>query len=294
MERSLVPDTGTGETGSMKDLASALRTLGDHTRLRIISHLAHDSTGTLGAGELATRLGISQPAVSQHLKILKQEGIVRSERFGFHVYYSFNPERMSEIAGRFSAMQGAILDCCDKQQVREGAAGPMKIAYLFFSYTGNTRFIAEKMQQACGGDLIPVLTTRRYSTFTAYTVGALRSRQEEADPIRPEEIDVSGYDLLVIGSPVWAWKPAPPTQSLVTALRGSEGKRAVIYVTCGHQAGEALPLMERWLDSRGITVVSQMAFTKPDIDDYAIRNRMISMIIDASQDTEKGREQEET
>ncbi|MDD2473468.1 MULTISPECIES: ArsR/SmtB family transcription factor [unclassified Methanoculleus] len=57
---------------------------------------ATDTTGTMGVSDLAGRLGISQPAVSQHLKTLKSEGFVTSRREGFHVYFSFNRDRLAQ------------------------------------------------------------------------------------------------------------------------------------------------------------------------------------------------------
>lgn len=66
------------------------KALGDLTRLKLMYLLTADRIGTLGVFEPATRLGISQPAVSQHLKILKSEGIVDSRRDGFYMYYFIN------------------------------------------------------------------------------------------------------------------------------------------------------------------------------------------------------------
>ena len=70
-----------------KELAGSFKALSDPSRLRILCLLASDTTGTLGVGDLASMLGISQSAVSQHLKVLKQEGIVESDRQGFHVFF---------------------------------------------------------------------------------------------------------------------------------------------------------------------------------------------------------------
>ena len=52
------------------------------------------ANGALGVKEISNRLGITLPAVSQHLKILKQAGLVRSERQGYWIPYSINEEAM--------------------------------------------------------------------------------------------------------------------------------------------------------------------------------------------------------
>lgn len=72
--------------------AEIFKVLGVETRVRIIELLkAH---GALGVKEIAERLGITPPAVSQHLKLLKQAGLVRSERHGYWIPYSINEEAM--------------------------------------------------------------------------------------------------------------------------------------------------------------------------------------------------------
>lgn len=68
------------------------KVLSVETRVKIIELLK--ANGALGVKEISSRLGITLPAVSQHLKILKQAGLVRSERQGYWIPYSINEEAM--------------------------------------------------------------------------------------------------------------------------------------------------------------------------------------------------------
>ncbi len=68
------------------------KVLGVETRIRIIDLLKYK--GPLGAKSIAENLGITTAAVSQHLKILKQAGLVRSERKGFWIPYSIDEEAL--------------------------------------------------------------------------------------------------------------------------------------------------------------------------------------------------------
>jgi DNA-binding transcriptional ArsR family regulator len=72
--------------------AEIFKVLSVETRVKIIELLK--ANGALGAKEISERLGITPPAVSQHLKILKQAGLVRSERRGYWIPYSINEEAM--------------------------------------------------------------------------------------------------------------------------------------------------------------------------------------------------------
>ncbi len=62
------------------------KTLADPTRRAIFEHLCRDGEQTVGA--LTARAGVSQPAVSKHLGVLKQAGLVRDRHAGRQSHYS--------------------------------------------------------------------------------------------------------------------------------------------------------------------------------------------------------------
>ena len=74
--------------------AEIFKVLSVETRVKIIDLLK--SNGALGVKDISEQLGITPPAVSQHLKILKQAGLVRSERQGYWIPYSINEEAMED------------------------------------------------------------------------------------------------------------------------------------------------------------------------------------------------------
>lgn len=72
--------------------AEIFKVLSVETRVNIIELLK--GQGPLGAKKLAATIGITTAAVSQHLKILKQAGLVRSERKGYWIPYSIDEKAM--------------------------------------------------------------------------------------------------------------------------------------------------------------------------------------------------------
>ncbi len=154
----------------------------------------------------------------------------------------------------------------------------MKTCIIYHSYSGITKGIAEKVQAACGGELIEVKPRKNYNTLTAYTVGCLRAKNEECDPVDPETIDVSACDLLVIGTPVWAWKATPVTNGAVKALSGCPGKKAVIFATCGGKPGETLPILKKNLEAKGIRVLGEALFTRKDVGSPEKTNDLIAAV----------------
>jgi DNA-binding transcriptional ArsR family regulator len=68
------------------------KALAVETRVKIIELLK--SEGPMGAKKIAERVGVTPAAVSQHLKILRQAGFVRSERNGYWIPYSIDEEAL--------------------------------------------------------------------------------------------------------------------------------------------------------------------------------------------------------
>ncbi len=74
-----------------------LKALADPTRLRLIRLLSQQEAGNaLCVNALARRLGVSQPAVSQHLRVLRALGLVQGERRGYRVHYFLDSARLAE------------------------------------------------------------------------------------------------------------------------------------------------------------------------------------------------------
>jgi DNA-binding transcriptional ArsR family regulator len=72
------------------------RTLADPTRRAVYERLAGE--GELSVGDLVTGSGVSQPAVSQHLAVLRHAGLVTERREGRYVRYAAAPEGLKPIA----------------------------------------------------------------------------------------------------------------------------------------------------------------------------------------------------
>jgi len=154
----------------------------------------------------------------------------------------------------------------------------MKPTVIYYSYSGITRMIAVQIQKACGGDLIEVKPKQEYSAISAYTLGCYRARKEECDPIEPAVIDVTGSDPVVIGTPVWAFKATPAINAAIAALKGCEGKKAVLFATCGGSAKDTLPILKKSLEAKGMTVVGQFELTRKEIGEGSKVNTVIDSV----------------
>jgi ArsR family transcriptional regulator len=91
----------------IEKLAEIFKALSDPTRLRLVKLLADRAPGEVEPDEcgggplcvnaLAHRLGITQSAVSQHLRVLRQARLVKGERRGSFVHYSLDQDGMRQV-----------------------------------------------------------------------------------------------------------------------------------------------------------------------------------------------------
>jgi len=154
----------------------------------------------------------------------------------------------------------------------------MSVCIVYHSETGNTKKVAEAVAKATGAVLVPVKDLANYSKIGRYLVGARKARAGQKSEIEPAKIDVSAYDMVVVGSPVWAWKPTPAANAAIAALTGCEGKRAIVLVTSGGMPGETMEILKHALEARKMQVEGAFHFTDHELDDETKMKTFIEAI----------------
>ncbi|MGA4685677.1 ArsR/SmtB family transcription factor [Micromonospora sp. AB353] len=79
-------------------LAGVLKALADPARLRLLSLIQSAPEGEASVSDLTAPLGLSQPTVSHHLRILTEAGLIEREKRGVWAYYRLVPSAISAIA----------------------------------------------------------------------------------------------------------------------------------------------------------------------------------------------------
>lgn len=93
----------------------ALHALSDPTRRRIVELLAD---GERTAGDIAAQFPVTRPAVSRHLRVLREHGLVRAREDAQRRLYSLDPAPLAELdewLGRYRSFWGQRLDALDTQ-----------------------------------------------------------------------------------------------------------------------------------------------------------------------------------
>ncbi|MFC4111857.1 ArsR/SmtB family transcription factor [Nonomuraea zeae] len=79
-------------------VARIFKALGDPVRLRIVSIVASHAGGEVCVCDIAAAFDLAQPTISHHLKLLKEVGLLTSERRASWVYYRLVPEALNELS----------------------------------------------------------------------------------------------------------------------------------------------------------------------------------------------------
>src|SRR6478609_768971 len=89
------------------ELAKVFKALGDPIRLRLLSMIASRAGGEVCVCDLTPAFDLSQPTISHHLKLLKQAGLIDSERRGTWGDYRLLPETTDQLAAILTRPVGA-------------------------------------------------------------------------------------------------------------------------------------------------------------------------------------------
>jgi flavodoxin len=111
-----------------------------------------------------------------------------------------------------------------------------KILVVYYSRTGHARRIAQELAARCGADLEGIHDPTKRAGVFGFLRCAIEAIREKLAPIAPATTDVGSYDLVVLGTPVWASHVSSPMRSFVRA-HTAELKRIAVFCTQGGNGG---------------------------------------------------------
>ncbi len=94
------------DESSAAALAQVFKALGDPVRLRLVSLIGARQGGEVCVCDLTSAFDLTQPTISHHLKILREAGLIDSQRRGTWVYYRLVPAALQRMGELLSAAAG--------------------------------------------------------------------------------------------------------------------------------------------------------------------------------------------
>lgn len=104
-----------------------------------------------------------------------------------------------------------------------------KVLVVYFSRSGNTELMAMEIAKQYQASLVRLEAEDYHIGFRGW-LNAMKDSQSQQAVITPEEVGLSRYDIVFVGSPIWWYSPAPPVWQFVDSNDFS-GKKVVLFNT---------------------------------------------------------------
>ena len=132
----------------------------------------------------------------------------------------------------------------------------MKQAIIFYSLSGNTRNVAKIIATETGAECMEIQLQKSYSSITAYTKGVIDTKAGLKLRYK-NNVDISEFDRIWIGTPVWAWTFAAPLNTMVDECDFS-GKEVIMFSTNGGNNGKTFIKLANKL--KGAKIIGEKDF----------------------------------
>ncbi|AEG18610.1 MAG: metalloregulator ArsR/SmtB family transcription factor [Methanobacterium paludis] len=99
-----------------EELEEVFKALANVNRLLLIYSLASGEVEKVSVTEMAKIMGLTQPAASQHLKVLKTVKILNAEKEGNYIYYTFNKSALLKHKKNIDFLFSCVLAKCDQKK----------------------------------------------------------------------------------------------------------------------------------------------------------------------------------
>jgi flavodoxin len=142
----------------------------------------------------------------------------------------------------------------------------MKSIVVYFSLDGNSQLVADFIKETLGADSLRLELERAIpgQGFAKMFFGGRQVFTHQKPALKPYQLDLAPYDLVILGGPVWAGSPVPALLSFLAQSRLSDKKVAMF---CCHAGGKGKAL-EKFRDAlAGNTIVGELDIVNPTKQD---------------------------
>jgi arsenate reductase len=244
------PPPGTLGRGEAEQIARNLRAMADPTRIQILSLIVAAPDGRRPVTELAAELGLSQPTVSHHLRVMADEGLLERAQEGRQAWFSVAPARLGDVV---ESVRRDPVAAVIAPPVLERIAADLAVRFSGV-FSGETigEYVQESYallaQRARITRYLPSLTAR----FAADRLGALA----RAEGLSADQVP----DVLFV-----CVQNAGRSQLASAILRSLAGDRVRVLTAGSEPAGSINPTVVAALDEIGVPVGGE--YPKPLTDE---------------------------
>ncbi len=138
----------------------------------------------------------------------------------------------------------------------------MKAIIIYYSLDGNVKLLSETIAAQIGADIIPLKLKKeiRNDSFMKYFWGGKQVVMKEIPELEPIDLNLANYDLVILGTPVWAGSYTPALRSFLEQVDLS-GKKVALF--CSHEGGIGLTINNLKNKLRNSEIISSTDFLAP-------------------------------
>ena len=143
----------------------------------------------------------------------------------------------------------------------------MKSLVVYYSLTGKTRLVAQAIAEALNATLLEIEEKRPVPMPFVYLSGSFAAFTNRGSKINPIDVDLKQYERIFVGSPVWAYRPAPAINSFIYKTN-FEGRSVIPFFTMGgDNAEKALANITTKIEKRQGKVAGSFSITSYGVSD---------------------------
>ena len=156
----------------------------------------------------------------------------------------------------------------------------MKTAVVFYSMHGNVRYVSEKVAKELGADLIELIPVKAYPDKGAmqFIWGGSAVTFKKKPELEPYSFNTSDYDLVIIGTPVWASNFTPPLRTFFENNDLTGKKIAVIATSAGGDSAKCVEAVKTAAGAESLAAVLSLVDPKEKPSDE--NEKQIAAFID--------------
>lgn len=123
----------------------------------------------------------------------------------------------------------------------------MKTLIVYYSFEGNTRYAARLLAEKLDADTLELEPERDYPRGNAskYVFGGAAASMSTAPKLKPYLCEPEKYDLVILGSPVWAGRAAPPLNTFLNSHNLRQSRVATFACSASGNAGHLFESLEK-------------------------------------------------
>jgi menaquinone-dependent protoporphyrinogen IX oxidase len=139
----------------------------------------------------------------------------------------------------------------------------MKALVAYYSWTGTTRQVAKAVATGLGCESEEIREPKPRSMGLGFAIAGMQSSMHLRPRILDVQHDLAQYDLVIVGTPIWAWNMSSPVRSFLGRYKGQLKKVAFFWSSGGAMEDKPLAQLEGVCGKKAVAAMGLLAAAVP-------------------------------